>query len=263
MNTFERVRAKFRLLQTRVGETGKVGLAVSGLVLALVLIAATSPSLRERFALWRGNSVAAVLPGALLALTNTDRTSAGIPMLTENPLLDEAAQLKADDMARHGYFAHITPDGKTPLVFLDQVGYAYKNVGENLGLNYDDAASAEAAWMNSPEHRQNVLFSEFTEVGFGTSVGIYQGGPATFVVTLFATPAHVRAGVAVAHTLMPTASLQNTKAQMPQTPTTASSSVAGASVASTSERVAQLKAVIAALQSEVTRLTAELAALEQ
>ena len=47
-------------------------------------------------------------------MTNQNRASANIAELKVNPLLEKAAQLKADDMATRGYFAHNTPEGLTP-----------------------------------------------------------------------------------------------------------------------------------------------------
>ena len=52
---------------------------------------------------------AAVLPAALTGLTNADRAAAGHRALVHDPLLAQAAQKKAEDMAAKGYFAHISP----------------------------------------------------------------------------------------------------------------------------------------------------------
>jgi hypothetical protein len=133
--------------------------------------------------------VAAVNPGILLAQSNADRLRNGLSLLAENPLLTRAAQAKADDMLRRGYYAHITPEGNTPLYFADQVGYKYLNFGENLDLTYiSTEEDVETAWMNSPTHRQNLLTPQFTEVGVGVASGEYQGNQVTFAVELYATP---------------------------------------------------------------------------
>lgn len=133
--------------------------------------------------------LAAVLPGVLTALTNTDRTSNGVGVLTEDPLLAKAAETKAADMAAKGYFSHVTPDGKTPWYWLDLVGYNYTYAGENLAVNFTDSKDVEDAWMKSPTHRANIVKAEFTRVGIGTAEGVYQGKDVTFVVQFFATPA--------------------------------------------------------------------------
>lgn len=132
---------------------------------------------------------ATVLPGVVIALTNSDRVKNGSLLLVENPLLTKAAQMKVDDMLARQYYSHVTPEGRTPLYFLDAVGYKYLNVGENLDLTYvSTAEDVETAWMNSPEHRSNILLPQFTEVGIGVAEGEYQGETVTFVAEIFATP---------------------------------------------------------------------------
>jgi hypothetical protein len=104
-------------------------------------------------------------------------------------LLQKAAQLKALDMTTRGYYAHVSPDGKTPLYWLDSVGYRYLNIGENLDANASSASSAQNAWMGSIEHRKNLLRAEYTEVGVGVAEGPYKNNKnAIFVVVFFATP---------------------------------------------------------------------------
>ncbi|MEJ0054041.1 MAG: CAP domain-containing protein [bacterium] len=153
------------------------GVTLTGVYFALAPAIVPNPDLR-----------ATVIPTGVLARTNSDRAANGLPALRGNYLLDKAAQMKADDMAERGYFAHISPDGQSPLYWLDKVGYQYLNVGENLGRNYPDARALETGWMNSPEHRENVLRPEFTEAGVGTASGMYKGEMTTFAVEIFATP---------------------------------------------------------------------------
>ncbi len=81
-------------------------------------------------------NMAAVLPGILSDFTNENRQQQNLPALTVSPLLTEAAQLKANDMATNGYFAHASPAGKTPWYWLDQVGYDYQYAGENFAVNF-------------------------------------------------------------------------------------------------------------------------------
>lgn len=132
--------------------------------------------------------LASVLPGALATLTNDARASAGIAGVTRSAKLDEAAQLAAADMAAKGYFAHVSPDGKTPWYWLDQAGYRYSFAGENLAVNFTDTQALEDAWLASPTHRANIMKAAYTQVGFGTADGMYEGQETTFVVEFFATP---------------------------------------------------------------------------
>jgi hypothetical protein len=136
-----------------------------------------------------GGSYAAVYASILVSNTNQAReTALGGGQLTTNPLLTQAAQLVANDMATKSYFAHINPDGKTPWYWLNQVGYNYNYAGENLAVNFVDSTDVSNAWMASPTHRANILNPVFKEIGIATAVGTYQGRSAIFVVQFFGTP---------------------------------------------------------------------------
>ncbi len=140
---------------------------------------------------------AAVDASDVVTLTNENRTDDGLPALAENPLLMEAAQDKANDMAANSYYAHVSPDGKSPLYWLQLVGYHYLNAGENLVIDRTTSEQVVDAWMASPDHRANILRPQFTEVGVGVAQGVYQGLATTYVVQEFGTP-YPTAPVAVA-----------------------------------------------------------------
>jgi Cysteine-rich secretory protein family len=159
-------------------------LSLGAVALALFLVV-----LAGQMALQGSSLTALVLPRVLIDATNNDRKIADLTGLTVNPLLQEAAQDKADDMASKSYFAHTSPDGKTPWYWFDQVGYNYKYAGENLAIDFSESADVETAWMNSPEHRANILDGNFTEIGMATADGFYEGHPTTYVVELFGRPA--------------------------------------------------------------------------
>lgn len=131
----------------------------------------------------------AITPDNIINLTNQSRQEFSLAALTENSLLDKAAQAKADDMLAKGYFAHVTPDGRTPWSFIVAAGYNYLMAGENLAVNFTEAENVETAWMNSPDHRANLLNKDYKEIGIGISQGVYQGHEAIFVVQEFGVPA--------------------------------------------------------------------------
>lgn len=134
------------------------------------------------------DSTAAVISSSLVDLANSDRVSASVNRLKVNPVLERAAQAKADDMASKGYFAHNSPDGTTPWHWFAVVGYEYAHAGENLAIDFFESADVEKAWMNSPLHRANILNNEFTEIGIATARGMYNGHETTFVVQMFGKP---------------------------------------------------------------------------
>lgn len=153
------------------------------LVIALFVIAISNRVLVGR------DFTALVLPKVLVDYTNTDRDLKNYGHLIVNPILEKAAQLKANDMAENSYFAHKSPDGKTPWYWFKQVGYDFSYAGENLAVNFNDSVDVNTAWMNSPGHKANIMNENFTEIGIATADGMYQGRKTTFVVQLFGRPA--------------------------------------------------------------------------
>jgi hypothetical protein len=109
--------------------------------------------------------------------------------LKVNPVLERAAQLKADDMAAKGYFAHNSPEGLTPWHWFKAAGYNFVYAGENLAVRFYDSVDVVRAWMDSPGHRANILNSHFTEIGIGIAEGTFEGRPTVFVVQMFGSPA--------------------------------------------------------------------------
>lgn len=134
----------------------------------------------------QGNFFASIVPATIENLTNQSRLDNNLGSLKINSLLEKAAQLKAEDMAIKGYFAHTSPkEGLTPWYWLDNVGYKYIIAGENLAVNFVDSQDAINTWMNSPIHRDNILNNNFDEIGVGTAKGIYEGKETTFIVQFF------------------------------------------------------------------------------
>lgn len=146
---------------------------------------------------------ALVLPKVLVDYANQDRDTKNYGHLAINPVLEKAAQMKANDMAENSYFAHKSPTGKTPWYWFEQAGYDFSYAGENLAVNFNDSVDVNTAWMNSPGHRDNIMNSNFTEIGIATADGMYQGKRTTFVVQLFGRPA-LKEKIQVAQKVMPT-----------------------------------------------------------
>jgi NADH:ubiquinone oxidoreductase subunit 3 (subunit A) len=126
---------------------------------------------------------------ALVNETNQQRTANGDSALQVSSLLQQAAQDKANDMAANSYFAHTSPAGITPWDWFTKVGYSFSYAGENLAVDFSNSQDVTNAWMNSPEHRANILNGDFTQIGMATAQGALDGQPAIFVVEEFGTPA--------------------------------------------------------------------------
>ena len=130
----------------------------------------------------------AVTANDLLASTNHERESNDVSDLHLNAKLTQAAALKAEDMFKQQYWSHTAPDGTTPWQWFKQTGYEYREAGENLAKGFHSSAGVVTAWMNSPEHRQNVLDGNYTDVGFAVQTGEFQGKKTTLVVALYGEP---------------------------------------------------------------------------
>lgn len=120
----------------------------------------------------------------LLELTNKDRQQNGAGPLSLNDKLDKAATDKANDMFSENYWAHNSPSGKTPWIFIKNEGYEYVFAGENLARGFTDSKSVVDAWMASPEHRENMLSRNYNEVGFAVKNGKLLGEDTVLVVEM-------------------------------------------------------------------------------
>jgi len=162
--------------------------AVAGMTV-LVLISFSVANLHS--ILWLASNwlVASVLPAVVAEETNLSRAQEELPPLVRSPLLDEAARLKAQDMADKGYFSHWSPNGTSPWYWFEMVDYSYLNAGENLAVHFTDSTAVVDAWLDSPSHRANIMNAKYTEIGIGTASGRFEGYDTVFVVQLFGTPA--------------------------------------------------------------------------
>ncbi len=125
---------------------------------------------------------------ALLVEANKERQANGLTELRISEKLSHAAELKADDMFEKQYWGHTAPDGTEPWRWLAEADYSYTRAGENLAKNFYTAEAVNAAWMDSPEHRKNILEPDYTEVGFAVASDTLEGEAATIVVALYGRP---------------------------------------------------------------------------
>jgi hypothetical protein len=121
----------------------------------------------------------------LLSLTNRERQSVGVGSLVINDKLSQAANEKAQDMFDYNYWAHNSPTGKTPWVFIKSSGYKYVYAGENLARGFSSADAVVKAWMESPDHRNNMLSANYEDVGFAVKLGKINGEETVLVVEEF------------------------------------------------------------------------------
>jgi uncharacterized protein YkwD len=129
---------------------------------------------------------------AVLCLLNGQRADAGLTPLTANAGLAAAALGHSQSMKDNGYFAHDSPDGTTFAVRIAQTGFLNAAqrwlIGENIAwgsLTLGTPQAVMTAWMNSPEHRDNILEPGYREIGVGTVWGAPSNPlmPAAAIVT--------------------------------------------------------------------------------
>lgn len=121
----------------------------------------------------------------IIQLTNIKRAEHGLDPLVINALLANAAQAKAVDMFSNNYWAHYSPQGKSPWSFISAIGYKYIYAGENLARDFNDSQSVVNAWMASPTHRSNLLDENFKEIGVAVADGNLSGREGALVVQMF------------------------------------------------------------------------------
>jgi uncharacterized protein YkwD len=110
------------------------------------------------------------LIATLIALHNQERSRAGLPALTMDIRLMQAAQLQAQYMARHKKATHQGQNGTTPAQRVQQQAYHALRVAENVAEGQQTAEAVLQAWLHSPPHRQNIL-GPFSEIGAARAIG--------------------------------------------------------------------------------------------
>ena len=132
----------------------------------------------------------------LYELTNAERSKINLNGLNYNDALAAAAKQKAEDMFAKDYWSHYGPAGETPWQFILASGYQYEYAGENLAKNFMFSDGVVKAWLDSTTHRDNLLRSEYTDVGFAVVNGILNGEETTLVVQMFGKPLYSKDTVA-------------------------------------------------------------------
>jgi uncharacterized protein YkwD len=129
---------------------------------------------------------------ALRCLVNATRQQHGLRAVGSSAQLNAAADRHSADMVARGYFAHVTPEGRSVTDRVRATGYFGGSgdwaLGEDIGWGTGSASTPDSifhAFMNSPPHRRVILSRDFHELGVGVSGGVPvagQGAGATFVL---------------------------------------------------------------------------------
>jgi uncharacterized protein YkwD len=108
----------------------------------------------------------------IIKQVNDERVRRGLKALKFSPRLAVVARGHSYDMAIRHYRDHNSPEGSTPADRVRGVGVDCEAVGENIYV--DDYHKLESlgeralkGWLDSAEHRANLLSPDFVETGIG------------------------------------------------------------------------------------------------
>jgi len=160
------------------------------LLVVLACPATATPSATRRTA------TLSSLESGVLQQLNKIRTKHGLVPLKLSARLTGASAQHSTEMGADGYFEHPSHDGtsfwKRIGRWYGQHGFHYWSVGENLLWSSPDVDSAAALqlWMNSPEHRANILTARWREIGvsavhLAAAPGAFKGLEVTIITTDF------------------------------------------------------------------------------
>src|SRR4051794_4176907 len=133
----------------------------------------------------------------LLELINSERSKVGLEPLAFNGKLDDAADSHGTWMLATDTFDHTGVNGSDPQVRMETAGYTFGGsswaFGENIAYySATDSALSAAVdtlhtnLMNSPEHKANILSSDFKEIGVNFETGEFGNAHVAMTVEDFA-----------------------------------------------------------------------------
>ena len=105
----------------------------------------------------------------VVMLVNQERlNNGGLPPLKHNALLDDSSLLHSTNMGARDFFAHCDLDTMTdPGDRMTTEGYFWNWAAENIAAGQADPQSVMTGWMASTGHRNNILSTNYREIGVG------------------------------------------------------------------------------------------------
>lgn len=126
---------------------------------------------------------------AVAAAVNRERTEHGLDLVGYDAGLAAVARNHSADMVARGYYAHESPDGDVAFDRVQSRSVACSSVGENIAATWwqrpfetlegerDRHTTVEQLaeglveqWLNSSEHRANMLRADWERTGVGVAV---------------------------------------------------------------------------------------------
>lgn len=100
-------------------------------------------------------------------LTNILRKRYGVKPLSWSNQARAAAFQHSKEMKVKNYFSHDSKWSGNLTKRLTKEKIQFEAAGENIAAKYPDATSVVLGWLNSEDHRKNLLSSMFTQLGAG------------------------------------------------------------------------------------------------
>jgi uncharacterized protein YkwD len=119
---------------------------------------------------------------SVLCLVNGERLDVGLSPVANQMQLASASKAWAAELVRDQIWGHSSPSGSTLDKRAIASGYTDADewqVSENLGYGSSTRATPRAivqGWLDSPEHRANMLTPEYRDVGVGMTPGLPKDG---------------------------------------------------------------------------------------
>ncbi len=154
------------------------GFAVLALALAALMpaVATADPASCAGADSRPGQAPASELASATVCLINAERAARGLTPVRESDVLETGASRYAGEMVAQRFFSHTDRSGGNVATRMDVIpaASAFEEFGENLGWGSFDMTTPRSmvqGWMESPTHRENVLYPRFDELGIGIALG--------------------------------------------------------------------------------------------
>jgi uncharacterized membrane protein YgcG len=105
----------------------------------------------------------------MVCLVNRERARRGLSALGLDSRLDKASRWHSEDQADMRSMTHNGSDGSDPGARVEEAGFEWTAVAENVAYGYDTEEDVLDEWMNSSGHRANILGKSYTHMGFASA----------------------------------------------------------------------------------------------
>lgn len=87
------------------------------------------------------------------------------PPVEWNFSLERAARMHSYEMATQNFFAHRWPDSTHVGIRVQEAGYNWRYVGENIYAGINTVSDAVYGWLESEGHCKTIMNPDYTELG--------------------------------------------------------------------------------------------------